>query len=159
MTKPTGRPRRPPGVKPKELTPAFVFACGKIMCTQEEIGDLCGLSQPQVCARIHDDPELAEAYRRGQATAKQSLRRIQFKNALAGNVVAGIWLSKQHLGMSDKAETHDVHDLNVTVRYVAKWGGSPGELAGAPQPDGPDSEDVIEGEISLPLETALVASS
>jgi len=144
-------------VKPKELTPAFIFACGKIMCTQEEIGDLCGLSQPQVCARIHGDPELEEAYRRGQATAKQSLRRIQFKNALAGNVVAGIWLSKQHLGMSDKQETHETHDLNVNVQYIARWGGNPGELPAAAEPDAfddpdasndPDDPDTIDGELA-----------
>jgi hypothetical protein len=149
VTRATGNPHGP---KPKELTPTFIFGCAKIMCTQEEIGDLCGLSQPQVCARIKDDPELEEAYRRGQATAKQSLRRVQFKNALAGNVVAGIWLSKNHLGMSDRTETHDVHDVNVNVKYIAKWGGSPGELTAASQPNDPndpDDPDTIDGELVL----------
>lgn len=141
MTKPTGRPY---GVKPKELTPAFIFACGKIMCTQEEIGDLCGLSQPQVCARIKDDPELDEAYRRGRATAKQSLRRVQFKNALAGNVVAGIWLGKQHLGMSDKQESLETHDVNVNVKFIAAWGKTPAEIGAAPLADNPY---MIDGEL------------
>ncbi len=36
---------------------------------------------------------------------KQLLRRMQFDKAMSGNVVMLIWLGKQYLGLSDKAET------------------------------------------------------
>jgi hypothetical protein len=61
-------------------------------------------------------------------------------------------LGKQVPQQADRVETHDAQDVNVNVTYVARWGGSPGEIAAphrdtiAPAPD-PDDDDVIDGEL------------
>jgi hypothetical protein len=144
-------PKKPPkrsGPKPKELTPAFVFACGKMFCTQEEIGDLCGLDQSTISARLNGDPELKQAFISGRAQGKMSLRRAQFKKAVTDeNLVAQIWLGKQELGQSDKQESHETHDVNVNVQYVAAWGKTPNELPPPPENQdlpAPDDPDVID---------------
>lgn len=127
--------------EPKKLTPEFVFACGKLFCTQEEIGDLCGLSQGRISTILNEDPILAQAFRTGRAQGKMSLRRAQAKKAITdGNLVAQIWLGKQELGQSDKQETHETQDLNITVQYVAAWGKSPNELPPPPSPDASESD-------------------
>lgn len=137
--------------EPKKLTPEFVFACGKLFCTQEEIGDLCGLSQGRISTILNGDPVLTQAFKTGRAQGKMSLRRAQAKKAIEdGNLVAQIWLGKQELGQSDKQETHDTHDVNVNVQFIAKWGKTPQEIAAAPPPPPPNQdlpapdEDVID---------------
>lgn len=146
--------RKPRSRIPKaaKLTPEFVFACGKLFCTQEEIGDLCGLSQQYISEVLNSDPELLQAFRMGRAQGKMSLRRAQAKKAIQeGNMVAQIWLGKQELGQSDKQETHETQDLNITVQYVAKWGAAPHEIAAQAaaaasisDQSSPDNDDVID---------------
>ena len=134
--------------EPKKLTPEFVFACGKLFCTQEEIGDLCGLSQGRISTILNEDPVLAQAFRTGRAQGKMSLRRAQAKKAITdGNLVAQIWLGKQELGQSDKQESHETYDVNVTHQYIAKWGQTPQQIAAAPANQdlpAPDDPDVID---------------
>lgn len=128
--------------KYERLTPEFVFACGKLFCTQEEIGDLCGISQSHISERLNSDPELVKAYRTGRAQGKVSLRRAQAKKAIQdGHLVAQIWLGKQVLGQSDKTETHDTHDVNVNVQYIARWGASPSEITAGASPSLPAPRD------------------
>ena len=134
------RKPRKSGRAPKELTPEFVFACGKLFCTQEEIGDLCGLSQGAISGRLNGDPVLLQAFRTGRAQGKMSLRRAQAKKAITeGNLVAQIWLGKQELGQSDKQESHEQIDVNVSVSYIAAWGKTPKQIASSLDSDLIDS--------------------
>ena len=134
------RKPRKSGRAPKELTPEFVFACGKLFCTQEEIGDLCGLSQGAISGRLNGDPVLLQAFRTGRAQGKMSLRRAQAKKAITeGNLVAQIWLGKQELGQSDKQESHEQIDVNVTHQYIAAWGKTPQQIASSTDHDLIDS--------------------
>lgn len=154
--KPARQPRKP-GRKPTPITLAQVEACGRLCMTQEEVGDFFGLSQSAISRRFASDPAFAAAYSKGKANLRKRLRAAQIRSAIdKGNVIAQIFLGKQILGQSDKTETHDVQDLNlnVSVRYIAKWGGSPGELPAAPQPDDSgdsgdsDASDTIDGELA-----------
>ena len=86
-----GRPR-------KAISPRQVLALAKIGCSQEEMGQVLGVS-PDTITRNY-----AEPYKRGIATLKQSLRRKQVNLALRGNVTMLIWLGKQWLDQSDKRE-------------------------------------------------------
>ena len=141
------RKPRKSGRAPKELTPEFVFACGKLFCTQEEIGDLCGLSQGAISGRLNGDPVLLQAFRTGRAQGKMSLRRAQAKKAITeGNLVAQIWLGKQELGQSDKQESHEQIDVNVSVSYIAAWGKTPQQIAASDNQDlhVPDSPDMVD---------------
>jgi len=75
---------------------------GKIQSTQGELAAVldCGLST--VKDRIANDEEFAAAYERGREAGKSSLRRLQWKAALGGNITMQIWLGKQYLGQSDR---------------------------------------------------------
>jgi len=131
-----------PGLKPKALTKQFVYDCARLFLTQEEIGALCGLSQGQVSKRLNSDhePELREAFIAGHNVAKMSLRRAQYKKAVTeGNLVAQIWLGKQMLGQSDKQESHEQIDVNVTHQYIAAWGKTPQQIASSQDSDLIDS--------------------
>jgi hypothetical protein len=130
-----GRPRKSDR-SPKKLTPDFVYSCGKLFCTQEEIGGLCGLSQGRVSEILNSDDELRLSYLAGRSQAKMSLRRAQYKKAVEdGNLVAQIWLGKQELGQADKNDTHEHHDVNINIQYIAAWGKTPQELPPPPSPD------------------------
>jgi hypothetical protein len=68
------------------------------------------LPATEICAiirmtrsRFEKHLEFQKAYQRGQELAKGSLRRMMFVSAKT-NPVMQIWLSKQHLGMSDRPE-------------------------------------------------------
>ena len=147
--KPARQPRKP-GRKPTPITLAQVESCGKLGMTQSEVGDFFGLNQSTISRRFASDEAFAQAYRKGRATLCRKLRAAQIRAALQGNVVAQIWMGKNLLRQTDRTETHDVHDVNVQHTFIARWGGNPGELAAAPQPDAladPDGSDTIDGEL------------
>lgn len=76
----------------------------KIQCTCEEIGDVVGYSHDGVeswCKRTYGE-NFSVVSKRLAAHGKSSLRRWMFKGAKNGNASLLIWLSKQHLGMSDQ---------------------------------------------------------
>jgi len=70
----------------------------QLQCTLEEIAEFVGCSHSTISRRF------AQEIAKGRASGRISLRRAQWKLALGGNVVACIWLGKQHLGQSDKVE-------------------------------------------------------
>ena len=45
-----------------------------------------------------------------------------FQGALKGNVALLIWLSKQHLGMTDKAEETIKQEIKQEITYATEWG-------------------------------------
>jgi hypothetical protein len=73
----------------------------QLACTMEEIGWHVGAARETIYHWIDVHPEVAEAIERGKANGRISLRRSQFKNALAGNATMQIWLGKQLLGQRD----------------------------------------------------------
>ena len=120
-------------VEPTPISTNQIAACGRLFMTQTEIGELYGLSQPQISARLKEDDELRLAYLRGKAQGKRSLRRAQKKSAENGNVTAQIWLGKQYLEQTDKVETHDTHDVNI--KFIAQWGKTPQQIGSSVNSD------------------------
>ena len=77
-----------------------------IQCTQEEIAYLCDCSADTIdrwCKRTYKQG-FAEVYKKHSQYGKMSLRRSMFKMACTGkgNATLLIWLSKQHLSMTDQ---------------------------------------------------------
>lgn len=89
--------------------------CG-IQCTQEEIAAVMGFSVDtliRACER-EKNIDFAEYYKKNSHIGAISLRRWQYKLAESGNATMLIWLGKQILGQSDKAEidwTHNIEDV------------------------------------------------
>ena len=83
------------GLRKKIVTPEDVYKLASIGCDDSEI------------ARWFDIPRqtLVDNFReilaKGRDDVKHALRRAMIKNALGGNAVMQIWLSKNWLGMSD----------------------------------------------------------
>ena len=99
-----GRPR-------KKIDVDLVQKLAGIMCTMTEIAAMCDCSVDLLEQRF------SEIIKKGRENGKTSLRRHLWKMVEAGNTGVAIWLSKQHLGMSDKIEQkQDVtHNLNTAI--------------------------------------------
>ena len=97
-----GRPK-------KEIDYDMVMKLSSIMCTQEEIANVLGLS----VKTLQRDEEFSRIYKEGQSKGKISLRRSQFKIAERNSSMA-IWLGKQYLGQRDTFE----HDSTETLHKV-----------------------------------------
>ena len=106
MAKKVGRPRI-------EIDYTMAEKYGAVMCTIVEIASLMGVS----VSRLEHDPEFMQAYKRGLDNGKSSLRRSQYKAALAGNPTMLIWLGKQYLGQSDKQQVEHVTPQTINVRF------------------------------------------
>ncbi len=95
---PGGRPRR-------EFDLRQVEELARLGCTEEDMGAVLGVSVDTIQRRKRDSEEFCGAIKRGQAATRNSLRRLQLKKALEGNVTMLIWLGKQLLGQSDRQST------------------------------------------------------
>lgn len=87
-----GRPK-------KEINYKLAESLANIFCTQEEIASVLGVS----VRTLQRDEEFCRVYKKGQDTAKSSLRRTQFKLAEKNSAMA-IFLGKQYLGQRDNVE-------------------------------------------------------
>lgn len=87
-----------------------------MMLTDEEIASVMGVSTDTLVGRQNKDA-YAAAKNKGMANGKASLRRAQFKSALAGNTTMLIWLGKQHLDQKEKQET-SIMDGNITFEIA-----------------------------------------
>lgn len=94
-------PRRKSGRPRKELDPQLVEDLARIQCTDAEIAAALHVSPALIVARKQSDLEFLNAYEKGREEGKTSLRRLQWKNAKAGNTTMQIWLGKQYLGQRD----------------------------------------------------------
>ena len=95
-----------PGGRPRiEFDLRLVEDLGKIQSTHSELAAVLGVSIETVKRRLKDDPEFCAVYEKGLENGKSSLRRIQWKAALAGNTTMQIWLGKQYLGQRDMHST------------------------------------------------------
>jgi hypothetical protein len=73
---------------------------GRLHCTLEECSAVLGVKQSTLSMR----KDFLEIYKRGLSNGKSSLRRMQWKSAMAGNVTMQIWLGKQLLKQRDQLE-------------------------------------------------------
>jgi len=100
---------RHPGGRPRlTFDLHLVEDLGKIQSTHAELAAVLGCHLETVRDRLKHDPEFLAAYEKGLENGKSSLRRIQWKAALAGNTTMQIWLGKQYLGQ------RDVHHTELT---------------------------------------------
>jgi hypothetical protein len=70
----------------------------KICCTQEEIASVMGCSVKTLQRRR----QFNKAYQDGLNDARASLRRLQWRSAVNGNITMQIFLGKNLLGQRDK---------------------------------------------------------
>lgn len=88
----------------------------RIQCTDEEIAAVLGCSKSTVSEHKQSDEAFRTAIERGREIGKRSLRRAMWRHALKGDRTLMIWLSKQHLGMADKAEIEERREVTYTSR-------------------------------------------
>lgn len=81
----------------------------QVHCTFEEISSILKISIPTIQRRIKKELGITFEgyYKKNSAGGKMSLRRAQFKTALAGNPAMQIWLGKQMLGQKDQPAGED----------------------------------------------------
>lgn len=117
----------------KEVNRATLAGLARIQCTHAEMAAVMGMNLTTLEARFTEDPTLLEVIEEGMATGKASLRRLQFKQAEAGNIAALIWLGKQTLGQ--KEPNQPVRGgASVTIPGLpGTVGGKPGSGDGAVQ--------------------------
>ena len=85
-------------------------------CEDQEIAAFLGVSAKTIQRRKQDDPAFLSAIEKGRDKGKLSLRRWQFDAAKKGNITMLIWLGKQYLGQSDKADwTKDGKPFEFTI--------------------------------------------
>lgn len=106
--KKNGRPK-------KEVDLDKVERLASIMCTQEEIASVLSVSVDT----LSRTPGFAESYKSGKETGKASLRRLQWKHAQTNPAMA-IWLGKQYLGQTERADDGDGQERVAVVSDVPK---------------------------------------
>lgn len=97
----------------------------------KEIAAVCDCSVDTLERRF------ADVIQRGREKGTMSLKRKMFETAMNGNVTMQIWLSKQHLGYSDKQ--HHVHEETdhydddlldtIDVEILSKMAKKPTEIS------------------------------
>ena len=90
----TGRPLA-------KIDPAMVEQLAGIQCSYAEMAAVLGCDPKTLSNRF------SQAIEKGRENGKASLKRVQYKTAMGGNVTMLIWLGKIHLGQQDKV-AHEV---------------------------------------------------
>lgn len=98
----------------------------RIQCTLEEISSVLGCSEDTVeraCKRKHKKP-FKSVWEEKASLGRASLRRIMFEKALKekDNTML-IWLSKNHLKMSDKPDAAPMTEKPTSVNII--WSTKP----------------------------------
>lgn len=83
------------GMHKRIVSPEQVYELAAIGCNDSEIARWFDLQESTLKYNFSD------ILAKGREDVKMSLRRAMLKNALGGNAVMQIWLSKNMLGMSD----------------------------------------------------------
>ena len=94
----------------------------QIQCTGEECAHILGIDYETLNTALHREGHggFVEFLKKHGAGGKASLRRMQWKGAEAGNATMLIWLGKQYLGQSDKADfAHTSPDGSMTPQVTA----------------------------------------
>lgn len=94
-----------------------VEVLGREFCSKEACAFLLGVSS----SVLYDHPEFLEAYKKGETSGQETLRKQLLKMAADGNTTAAIWLSKQHLGYRDKQPEEIAQTVfNIQINQVPK---------------------------------------
>lgn len=104
-----GRPK-------KDIDYKLVANLAKVFCTQQEIADVLEIS----VRTLQRDDEFCHIYKKNIGEVKESLRRMQLKSAIEGNVTMQIWLGKQYLGQKDKIESNDISNRELLEQLSSK---------------------------------------
>lgn len=83
------------GNRKKVVSPEQIYELAAIGCSDSEIARWFDIAETTLKYNF------SEILAKGREDVKMSLRRAMLKNALNGNAVMQIWLSKNMLGMSD----------------------------------------------------------
>lgn len=120
-----------------EIDAEGVRRLAQIGCTIREIAHFYGCGHATLERRLQFEPEFREAFDNGQANLKVGLRKKQVEQALSGNTTMLIWLGKQMLGQSDKAELSgkDGQPLQVSATFTLIQKVITEKLAHLPQED------------------------
>ena len=86
-------------------------------CDDEEAAAYFNMDVDEMLAAIAADPELERIHMHARAGGRAQVKVVQMNEASAGNGQMAIWLGKQHLGQSDKAESRVVHDVAELDNY------------------------------------------
>lgn len=86
-------------------------------CTLAEVAAWFFTTEDTIEKRVKEEKGMlfSEYATQKRAIGKASLRRRQFQKAIEGNVTMLIWLGKQWLGQTDKAEMGLSGDLDINV--------------------------------------------
>jgi len=103
-----GRPKIP-------IDANVIEGMARVSCTTAEMASILGVGRRTIEDRFRREIE------KGRASARMSLRHMQWKKALEGNIVMMIWLGKNELGQTDRAaiELSGQVDAQVLVGHVA----------------------------------------
>ena len=83
------------GLRKKVVTPEDIYKLAAIGCNNNEIARWFDIDENTLTYNFSD------IIAKGREDIKMALRQAMIKNALGGNAVMQIWLSKNWLGMSD----------------------------------------------------------
>jgi hypothetical protein len=88
----------------------------KLQCTLDEICGWFGVCDETLNARCkeHYGETFSVIFKQKRGSGKASLRRTLWKQA-EKSPAAAIWLSKQHLGMTDKIEQNTTAEIKINV--------------------------------------------
>ena len=107
------RPAKKTGRPEIKLNYEQISRMASRLCTREEIADFLEVSK----SRLDKDPLFRDAYKKGKAKGKLSLRRAQYRTAVGkGNPVMQIWLGKNTLGQKDTPD--DTDKPRKAIRFV-----------------------------------------
>jgi hypothetical protein len=95
--------------KPKvEIDLDEFYKLCRLQCTQEEIAAWFGVSESTIARRVANVGRMFKDYRdawtRGRAEGRISVRRAQFQAMLAGDKTMLVWLGKQLLEQKDSVK-------------------------------------------------------
>jgi hypothetical protein len=98
---------KPDKCGPLDLNTLWVLA--RIGCTRREMAAHLQMPESELWRLERIYPRMTETIQNGQECLKISLRRWQLKAARKGNIQMLIWLGKQLLQQTDKAEIKHLH--------------------------------------------------
>ena len=128
-------PKHAGGRPHKHIDLEMVRKLAVIGCTHEEIAYALDVSVDTL-ARSRS---FAEAYKRGDAGGKQSLRHKQFQLALEGNVSMLVWLGKNRLYQKDVVTTEHTGEVTINDGARERLISRMGSFLPAPSPREGDS--------------------
>ena len=117
-----------------------------IFATKQEAADFFGVSLDIFEARLNEEMRLATAWLKGRAMGRLVLRQAQLDMAMGmrkGSAAMMIWLGKQSDVLAqEERPMAQTKNVNVSVRYLAEWGGTPRSLG--QEMDGEEGE-IVDG--------------